>query len=74
MVDGIRMFWIYAGASIRTQMQYRASFLLAMWGQFFATGIEFLVLGIVAGLVGIFILKPVLPLGRAFAVGRDRGL
>ncbi len=42
MVDSLRLYARYLGISIRGQMQYRASFVLAALGQFCATGIEFL--------------------------------
>jgi hypothetical protein len=36
--------------------------------------VEFVALGVVARLVGILVLEPVLPLRRALAIGRDRGV
>ena len=41
MADALRMWFVYAGASIRGQMQYRVSFVLGVVGQFLATVIEF---------------------------------
>lgn len=42
MVDALRLWVAYAGASVRGQMQYRASFVVGVLGQFLATGIEFI--------------------------------
>lgn len=42
MRDALALYGRYLGISIRGQMQYRVSFLLASFGQFLATGIEFL--------------------------------
>lgn len=42
MLDTLRLYVLYAGASVRGQMQYRVSFLMASAGQFLATGLEFL--------------------------------
>lgn len=39
--DALRLWGRYLGVSMRAQMQYRASFLLAIVGQFAVTGIEF---------------------------------
>jgi ABC-2 type transport system permease protein len=42
VLDALQLFSRYLGVSVRSQMQYRASFLLQSLGQFLATGIEFL--------------------------------
>lgn len=42
LVDPLRLYGRYMGVSIRAQMQYRASFVLSVLGQFLLTGIEFL--------------------------------
>ncbi len=42
MADSIRVYLLYALASVRSQLQYRASFALAALGHLAATGIEFL--------------------------------
>jgi ABC-2 type transport system permease protein len=42
VVDPLSLYVRYLGVSIRSQMQYRASFVLSVFGQFFLTGIEFL--------------------------------
>lgn len=42
MADALRLWARYAGISMRGQMQYRASFLLAAGGQFLATAVEFI--------------------------------
>ena len=42
MADGLRLWLVYAGASLRGQMQYRASFVIGIAGQFLVTVIEFL--------------------------------
>jgi len=42
VVDAIKMWCVYASASVREQMQYRMSFLTGAIGQFLVTGIEFL--------------------------------
>lgn len=42
MVDAVRLYLHYIGASFRSQMQYRASFVMLSIGQFLVTGIEFL--------------------------------
>jgi len=41
-IEPLQLYFRYLGVSIRAQMQYRASFVLAVLGQFFLTGIEFL--------------------------------
>ena len=40
-MGGLRLYFRYVGVSIRSQMQYRASFLMLSIGQFLLTGIEF---------------------------------
>jgi len=40
--DSIRLYLRYIGISIRSQMQYRASFLMMACGHFLITGIEFI--------------------------------
>jgi ABC-2 type transport system permease protein len=42
MGDSLQLYWLYVKLSIRAQLQYRAAFLLAAFGQFLVTGIEFL--------------------------------
>jgi ABC-2 type transport system permease protein len=42
VVEPLHLYFRYLGVSIRGQMQYRASFVLSVLGQFFITGIEFL--------------------------------
>ena len=42
MREAFRLYFRYIGVSIRSQMQYRASFLMLSAGHFVATGIEFL--------------------------------
>jgi len=42
VLDALRFYFHYVGASVRSQMQYRASFVMLSWGHFLATGIEFL--------------------------------
>lgn len=46
MGDSWRLYWKYSGISLKAQMQYRASFVMLMFGHLLATGIEFL--GVVA--------------------------
>ena len=41
MVDAIRLYLRYAGISVRSQMQYRASFVMESVGQFGIVGAEF---------------------------------
>ena len=41
-MNGIRLYGRYIGASLRSQMQYPASFLLTSIGAFAATGVDFL--------------------------------
>ncbi len=40
-MDALRLYFRYVGISVRSQMQYRASFLLGAFGQFLLTGLEF---------------------------------
>src|SRR6185503_17345380 len=40
--DSLRLYFRYAGISFRSQMQYRASFLMRSLGHFLVTGAEFL--------------------------------
>lgn len=42
MLNAFRLYFRYLGVSVRAQMQYRASFALLTFSQFFVTGIEFL--------------------------------
>jgi ABC-2 type transport system permease protein len=42
MVDGLRLYGRYIGASVRSQMQYRASFLMLALGAFLLTGVDFI--------------------------------
>lgn len=46
MIDSLRLYSRYIGVSIRSQMEYRASFVMISVAQVFSTGFEFL--GIVA--------------------------
>jgi len=41
MLDAARLYCRYLGVSIRSQMQYRASFLMGALGRFVSSGIEF---------------------------------
>ena len=41
MLDTIRLYFRYIGISLRSQMQYRASFFMQVIGQLFITAIEF---------------------------------
>ncbi|WP_405780458.1 ABC transporter permease [Streptomyces sp. NBC_00859] len=41
MVDGVRAYWLIAGAWIRSTMAYRASFVMTTLGNFAATGLDF---------------------------------
>jgi len=41
MLDALRLYFRYVGISVRSQLQYRASFVMLSIGQFAATGIEF---------------------------------
>jgi ABC-2 type transport system permease protein len=41
MVGGIRLYGRYLGISVRSQMQYRASFVMLSIGHFLITGVEF---------------------------------
>jgi ABC-2 type transport system permease protein len=41
VADAARLWLAYASASVRSQMQYRASFVASALGQFLSTGIEF---------------------------------
>ena len=41
MVGGIRLYGRYLGVSVRSQMQYRASFVMLSIGHFLITGVEF---------------------------------
>lgn len=40
-MNGFHLYWRYAMSSIRSQMQYRASFAMFAFGHFLATGLEF---------------------------------
>ena len=42
MLDTLRLYARYVGVSLRSQMQYRASFVMLSFGQFVITGLEFL--------------------------------
>ncbi len=42
MGDAVHLYFRYLGVSVRSQLQYRASFVLMVLGHFVATGIEFL--------------------------------
>jgi ABC-2 type transport system permease protein len=42
MLDSLRLYARYLGVSLRSQMQYRASFVMLSCGQFVITGLEFL--------------------------------
>ena len=42
MSNALRLYMHYLSQSIRSQMQYRTSFIMLSFGQFLATGIEFL--------------------------------
>lgn len=42
MTDALRLYIQYLNLSVRSQMQYRASFIMLSFGHFLATGIEFL--------------------------------
>ena len=42
MLDALRLYFRYLGISVRSQMQYRASFIMLSLGHFAVTGIEFL--------------------------------
>jgi ABC-2 type transport system permease protein len=42
VADGWRLWLVYAGASLRGQIQYRSSFVIGILGQFLVTVIEFL--------------------------------
>ena len=41
MLDALRLYWRYVGVSVRSQMQYRASFIMESFGQFGVLGVEF---------------------------------
>lgn len=42
MFDALRLYGHYVSVSFRSQMQYRASFIMLTFGHFFMTGLEFL--------------------------------
>lgn len=42
MLDALKLYGRYLGVSVRAQMQYRASFLFSVMGQFAVTAIEFI--------------------------------
>jgi ABC-2 type transport system permease protein len=42
MLDSLRLYARYVGVSLRSQMQYRASFVMLCFGHFVITGLEFL--------------------------------
>ena len=42
MLDSVRLYWRYVMLSLRSQMQYRASFVMLSFGHFVITGLEFL--------------------------------
>jgi len=42
MTDSLYLYWRYIGISIRSQMQYRVSFVMQSIGHFGVTGVEFL--------------------------------
>ncbi len=42
MADAIRLYFRYIGISVKSQMQYRASFVMLVIGHFFATGVDFI--------------------------------
>ncbi len=42
MLHDLKLYWRYIGVSVRSQMQYRASFAMLAFGHFLATGTEFL--------------------------------
>lgn len=41
MLDGIRLYLRYVGLSVRSQMQYKTSFVMMSFGHLFVTGVEF---------------------------------
>ncbi|MGI6376913.1 MAG: ABC transporter permease [Anaerolineae bacterium] len=52
MGSTLRLYWAYTRASIRSQMAYRASFIMLTLGNFVATGIEFVALWALFGRFG----------------------
>jgi ABC-2 type transport system permease protein len=42
MANNLQLYGRYIAVSLRSQMQYRASFIMLSLGQFMATGIEFI--------------------------------
>jgi ABC-type uncharacterized transport system permease subunit len=42
MANSLQLYGRYIAVSLRSQMQYRASFIMLSLGQFMATGIEFI--------------------------------
>lgn len=42
MLDGLRLYFRYLGISVRSQMQYKASFIMLALGHLAVTGIEFI--------------------------------
>ncbi|MBD3178027.1 MAG: hypothetical protein GF320_22870, partial [Armatimonadia bacterium] len=45
-METLRLYLKYAGVSIRSQMQYRASFIMAALGHLIVTGFEFLAIAV----------------------------
>ncbi|MDI7276672.1 MAG: ABC-2 family transporter protein, partial [Anaerolineae bacterium] len=41
MLDGLRLYFRYLGVSVRSQMEYKASFIMLSLGHFLVTGVEF---------------------------------
>jgi ABC-2 type transport system permease protein len=42
MINSLHLYWRYVGASVRSQMQYRASFAMETLGQFGVFGVGFI--------------------------------
>ena len=42
MTNALRLYLHYLSQSVRSQMQYRASFIMLSFGHFLTTGVEFL--------------------------------
>ncbi|MDE2800536.1 MAG: ABC-2 family transporter protein, partial [Gemmatimonadota bacterium] len=42
MTNALRLYMHYLSQSVRSQMQYRASFIMLSFGHFLTTGVEFL--------------------------------
>ena len=52
MFNAVHLYFRYLGVSVRSQLQYRASFIMMSLGQLAATGIEFVSVWVLFGHFG----------------------